>query len=133
MMEGNSNIFLAGGDALVYLTGSIYKMYSTIFVQGYPFSTYVCQDQFFTPPPLPPSLVSIFTHLQQLLLQQGCSKKFNRTYVLNNMTQMLQVNQNSNVKYNDVKMKHSTQVKNKCIKMVTCSKQQPLNQNYTAR
>ena len=41
MMEENNDIFLAGGDALVYLAVSMHKKYSTIFVWGYPFSTYV--------------------------------------------------------------------------------------------
>ena len=29
MMEENNDIFLAGGDALVYLTGPMHKKYST--------------------------------------------------------------------------------------------------------
>ena len=41
MMEQNNNNFLAGGDALVYLAGQIHKKYSTAFVWGHPFSTYV--------------------------------------------------------------------------------------------
>ena len=47
MMDEN-NIFLAGSNALVYLAEPIYKKYSTAFVWGHPFSTYVSQDQFFT-------------------------------------------------------------------------------------
>ena len=31
-MEENNNIFLAGGDALVYLAEPMYKKYSTNFV-----------------------------------------------------------------------------------------------------
>ena len=42
MMEENSNIFPAGGDALVYLSGPMHKKYSTTIVWGHPFSTYVC-------------------------------------------------------------------------------------------
>ena len=38
------NIFLAGGDALVYLAGRMHKKYSTTFVWGHPFSTYVYYD-----------------------------------------------------------------------------------------
>ena len=38
MMEENNGIFLAGGDALVYLAGPMHKKYSTIFVWGYLFS-----------------------------------------------------------------------------------------------
>ena len=41
MMEENNDIFLAGGDALVYLTGPMHKKYSTTFVWGHSFSTYV--------------------------------------------------------------------------------------------
>ena len=40
-MEENNDIFLAGGDALVYLTGPMKKKYSTTFVWGCTFSTYV--------------------------------------------------------------------------------------------
>ena len=41
MMEKNNDILLAGGDVLVYLTGSLYKKYFTTFVCGRPFSTYL--------------------------------------------------------------------------------------------
>ena len=41
MMEGNNDIFLAGGDALVYFALPIHKTYSTTFVWGHTFSTYV--------------------------------------------------------------------------------------------
>ena len=41
MIEENNDIFLAGGDALVHLAGSIQQKYSTIFVWGHPFSTHV--------------------------------------------------------------------------------------------
>ena len=40
-MEENSHIFLAGGDALVYLAVLMHKKYSTTFVWGHPFSMYV--------------------------------------------------------------------------------------------
>ena len=40
-MEENNIILLVGGDALVYLTVPMHKKYSTIFVWGHPFSTYV--------------------------------------------------------------------------------------------
>ena len=49
MMEEN-NIFLAGGDALVYLAGPVHKKYSTTFVWGHPFSSYVSYDRFSNPP-----------------------------------------------------------------------------------
>ena len=50
-MEGDNDIFLAGGDGLVYLAKPMHKRYSTTFAWGYPFSTYVFCDQFFNPLP----------------------------------------------------------------------------------
>ena len=41
MMKENNDIFLADGDALVYLAVPMHKKYSTKFVWGQPFSTYV--------------------------------------------------------------------------------------------
>ena len=40
-MEENNDIFLAGGDALVYLAVPVHKKYSTTFFWGQPFSMYV--------------------------------------------------------------------------------------------
>ena len=40
MMEENNDIFLAGGDPIVYLVGLMHKKYSTTFAWGHPFSTY---------------------------------------------------------------------------------------------
>ena len=59
MMEENNDIFLEGGNALVYLAKSTQK-YSTTFVWGLLFSTYVSYDQFYNPFPL----VRICTHLE---------------------------------------------------------------------
>ena len=50
MTEENNNIFLAGGDALVYLTEPMHKKYFTKFVWGNPFDTYLSYDQFFNSP-----------------------------------------------------------------------------------
>ena len=50
MMQVNNGIFLAGGDALVYLTEPMHKKYSTKLFWGNPFSTYVSYDQFFNSP-----------------------------------------------------------------------------------
>ena len=47
MMEENNDIFLAGGDALVYFTEPLHKKYSAIFVSGDPLCTYVSYDRFF--------------------------------------------------------------------------------------
>ena len=51
-MEENNNIFLAGRDALVHLAEPVHKKYSTTFVWGHPFGTYVSYDQFFNFLPL---------------------------------------------------------------------------------
>ena len=50
-MEENNDIFLAGGDALVFFAEPIYKTYSTTFVWGHPFSTYVSYDRYFNSSP----------------------------------------------------------------------------------
>ena len=47
MIEENNDMFLAGGDALVYLTELMDKKYSTAIVRAHPFSTYVSYYQFF--------------------------------------------------------------------------------------
>ena len=52
MVEENSGIFLAGGDAPVYLAEPMYKKYSTTFLWSHPFSPYVSYDRFSTPLPL---------------------------------------------------------------------------------
>ena len=49
-MEEYNDIFLAGGDALVYLTEPMRKKYSTKLVWGHPFSTYIFYDLFFNSP-----------------------------------------------------------------------------------
>ena len=43
MMEENNNIFLAGGDALLYLAEPMHKK---VFVWGHPLSTYLSYDFF---------------------------------------------------------------------------------------
>ena len=47
MIEESNDIFLAGGDALVYLVQPMNKNYSTAVAWGHPFSTYVSYDRFF--------------------------------------------------------------------------------------
>ena len=49
MMKENNDIFLAGGDALVYLAEPMRKKCFTTFVWGHPFSTYVFYSQVFNP------------------------------------------------------------------------------------
>ena len=51
MIEENNDVFLADGDALVYLAGPMHKKYSTTIVWGHPSSTYVSYDRFLKPPP----------------------------------------------------------------------------------
>ena len=63
-MEGNNEIFLAGGDALVYLAEPVHKKYSTKLFWGNPFSTYVSYDWFFNCP----SPVRTCTHFWWRLL-----------------------------------------------------------------
>ena len=50
-MEENKDIFLGSGDALLYLTGPVYKKYFTKFFWCYPFNTYLMTD--FSTLPLP--------------------------------------------------------------------------------
>ena len=67
IMEENNDIFVAGGDALVYLAGTMHTKYFTTFVWGYSFSAYIFYDQSFTPTPVLSSLltlVHICTHLE---------------------------------------------------------------------
>ena len=51
-MEENNDIFLTGGDALVYLAEPMHKKFSTKFVWRYPFSTYLSYDRSFNLRPL---------------------------------------------------------------------------------
>ena len=49
LKDGNKDIFLADGDALVCLAEPMCKKYFTAFVWGHPFSTNVSHDRFFKP------------------------------------------------------------------------------------
>ena len=103
-MEENNDDCRTVGDALVYLAGPTHKKYSTTFVWGHPFSTYVSQDRFFNPPsPLYALRVTVTAVelFQKILLNTMAHRK----YVLNNMTQKLQVNKNTNIKYNIIQVK----------------------------
>ena len=61
MMEENNDIFLAGGDALVYLAGPMHKKKNSQHLFGaiYVVRTYL-RTNFSTPLPL----ISICTHLE---------------------------------------------------------------------
>ena len=45
MKEENNDIFLAGGNALVYLAEPMHKKYSTTLAWGHLFSAYVSYDR----------------------------------------------------------------------------------------
>ena len=91
-MEENNYIFLAGGDALVYLAEPVYKKYSTTFIWGHPFSTYVSYDQFFNPLPLcgpihifdgPPPFPQLHSYLMDdLFFNQKTNKNIRISYSL---------------------------------------------------
>ena len=49
-MEEKNDIFLAGGDALVYLAGPMHKKYSTTFIWGDSFSIHLILGPIFQPP-----------------------------------------------------------------------------------
>ena len=70
MIEENSDIFLAGVDAVVYLAEPVHKKYSTTFVWGNPFSTYVSYDRFFVPFSLyaPVHVFDLFPQLHKYLM-----------------------------------------------------------------
>ena len=51
-MEENNDIFVACGDALVYLPEPMHKKYSTTFLWNHPLSRHIPYDRFFNPLPL---------------------------------------------------------------------------------
>ena len=99
-MAENNNIFFVGGDALVYLTVPMYKKYFTTFVSGHTFSTYVSQDRFFNTP-LP------CKHMYAFRVTVSAVGLFQKPLLntITHMTQMLQVNKNSNINYNVIQVK----------------------------
>ena len=54
-MKRNSDILLAGDDALGYLAGPMHKKYSMTFIWSHPFRTCGSYDQFFNPFYITPS------------------------------------------------------------------------------
>ena len=97
MMEQNNDNFLAGDDVLVYLTKPVHKKYSTTFVWGHPFSTYVSYDQFFNPPPPVRTCTDFGVHptFPQL-----------RTYLMDGLFLNEKTNNNIRISYS-LKYKHS--------------------------
>ena len=92
-MEENNDIFLAGGDAPVYLAEPVHKKYSTKFAWSCPFSTYVSYDQFFNSPPpmrtcthiewLPPPFPQFRRYLMDgLFLNQRTNNNIRTSYLL---------------------------------------------------
>ena len=86
MNEKNNDIFLAGGDALVYLAEPTLKKYSTTFVWGHPFSTYVSYEPLHASlhiledhPPFPKLLTYL---MDDLFLNQKTNKDIRISYSL---------------------------------------------------
>ena len=92
-MEENNDIFLTGGDALVYLAEPMHKKFSTKFVWRYPFSTYLSYDRSFNLRPLyapvhifddPPPFHSPVVYLiDGLFLNQKTNNNIRISYSLN--------------------------------------------------
>ena len=92
MMEENIDVFLVGGDALVYLAKPMHKKYSTTFVWGHPLSAYVSYYRFFNPVPLyapvhilydPPPFPQFRTYLMDgLFLNHKTNKNIQISYSL---------------------------------------------------
>ena len=95
-MEENNNIFLAGGDALLYLAEPMHKK---VFVWGHPLSTYLSYDFFNSlplwapayilddahppPSPSPPPFPYVRTHLiDGPFLNQKTNKNIRISYWL---------------------------------------------------
>ena len=104
MMKENNNIFLADGDALVYLAIPIHRKYSTTFFGAIHFVRTYLRTNFLTSLFLV-SYVGIWSNCFCRRVVPKKSFKDNRTYELNNITQMLQVNKTSNIKYNVIHAK----------------------------
>ena len=102
MMEENNDIFLAGGDALVYLAEPTHKKYSATFVCVHPFSTYVSYDQFFNSLPLYASLHILDDSPQPQFLHL-------RTYLMDGLFLNQKTNKNIRISYS-LKYKHPNKI-----------------------
>ena len=106
MMEENNDIFLAGDDTLVYFTGPMHTKNILQHLLGAIHLVRMYLRTNFSMPPSPCKHMYTFrVTVTAVGLFQKIVFKHYRTYVLNNMTQMLQVNKNSNIKYNMVQVK----------------------------
>ena len=94
-MEENNDIFLAGGDALVYLAEPMYKKYSTKLFWGNSFSTYVSYDVLFSP----------CTQLYTFLMNSPPFPQL-RTYLMDGLFLNQKTNNNIPISYS-LKYKHS--------------------------
>ena len=104
-MEENNNIFLDGRDTLVYLPGLIHKKIFHNICLGSSILYVRILGLIFQPP-------SPFKHMYAFSETATAVELFQKVilntivhYALNNMTQILQVNKNSNVKYNIIQVK----------------------------
>ena len=104
-MEENNDIFLAGGDALVYLAEPMYKKYSTKLFWGTSFSTYVSYDVLFSP----------CTQLYTFLMNSPPFPQL-RTYLMDGLFLNQKTNNNIPISYS-LKYKHLK--KNKFFKSHT--------------
>ena len=68
-MEENNDIFLVGGDTLLYLSKPVHKIYSTKLFWGHPFSSHVSNDQFFN---FPSPCTHLYTFLMTPFYSPSC-------------------------------------------------------------
>ena len=67
MIEGNNDIFSAGGDTLGYLAGPMHKKYSMTFIWGHPFSAVALMTNFLTLPTSPLAHTCTYLEYPRLL------------------------------------------------------------------
>ena len=97
-MEENNDIFVAGGDALVYLAEPMYKKYFTKLFWGNSFSTYVSYDVLFSP----------CTQLYTFLMNSPPFPQL-RTYLMDGLFLNQKTNNNIPISYS-LKYKHSKKI-----------------------
>ena len=76
------------------------------FVWSHLFSTYVSKERFFNSPPPRKHMYTLRVTVTAIgLFQKIILNTVAHRYLLKNMTQMLQVNKNSNIKYNKIQVR----------------------------